>query len=164
MLFYCLLWSLVWHGCIATHDAHALSLGERTSVLIEAEIILDKHPKYVFGGHESEERGLDCSGFVYLVYRRAGLNVGRTTSRKMRLGLSGWDGVELDDEPFQVGDLVFWTWRGRPDRPDGHVGIIIRIGILEEVAHASARRGVVQDPVQGSLLDDISARVSIRNK
>ena len=162
--YYFLLWLLVLPGCIATPESLALSATDRISVWREAQAIIDKKPRYSWGGHVTEEKGLDCSGFVYLVYRRAGIPVGRTTSRNMRLGRSGWDGEDLGDQPFQIGDLVFWTWRERPDRPDGHVGIIMNNWGSVEAAHSSARRGVVQDALQGRFEEDISARISIRSQ
>ena len=126
----------------------------------EANLILEKHPKYQWGGDATEKNGLDCSGFVYLVFKRAGFAVGRTTSRNMRMGFCGWRGHEVQNESMQVGDLVFWTWRDQPQRPDGHVGIIMKTGDSEAAAHASARRGVVFQRIEGPLIDDISARIS----
>ena len=143
-------------------DAIGLTPLDRMAVWHEASLIQEKHPKYRWGGDVSEEKGLDCSGFVYLVFKRAGFAVARTTSRNMRLGLSGWSGVEIADEPFQVGDLVFWTWSDRPQRPDGHVGIIMEVGRREKVAHSSASRGVVTDEFTGKFIDDMSALISPR--
>lgn len=123
-------------------------------------MILEKRPRYQWGGAVNEELGLDCSGFVFLVYKRAGLCVGRTTSRNMRLGHNGWGGTEVRDGAMLVGDLIFWTWRQRPDRPDGHVGIVVRAGLrIDNVAHASPGRGVIEEAVHGRLKDEISARI-----
>lgn len=139
-----------------------MSQSDRLAVWVETRIIIDKKPRYGWGGAVAEEKGLDCSGFVYLVFKRAGFVVGRTTARNMRLGYSGWHGADAVDGQFQVGDLVFWTWRDQPQRPDGHVGIIMQTGVVEMVAHSSARRGVVLDGIEGVFLEDISARIILK--
>ena len=157
-----LLWFSVFPGCFATPDAEALTASDRVAVWREARIIVEKRPRYKWGGSVNEELGLDCSGFVFLVYRRAGLCVGRTTSRNMRMGLSGWGGTDVRDGAMLVGDLIFWTWRQRPDRPDGHVGIVMRSGTrIDVVAHASPGRGVILEALHGRLKEEISARISV---
>ncbi|WP_113928330.1 LysM peptidoglycan-binding domain-containing protein [Bacillus sp. P14.5] len=55
---------------------------------------------YVWGG--STPSGFDCSGFIYYVYKQAGMNVSRTSA----LGL--WNETTRVSNP-QPGDLVFFS-------------------------------------------------------
>ena len=121
-------------------------------------MLLDKSPKYVWGGSESYEKGLDCSGMLFFACRRAGLLVSRTTARNMALGRCGWDGVDIELRDYEELDIPFWSWRDHPDRPDGHVGIFFgwKNG-WPAVVHASQSRGrVVQDELKGVFLKDMT--------
>ena len=64
---------------------------------------------------------MDCSGFVYLVAKRLGRPVPRTTANKYWLMLESrarhWSEAEC-------GDLVWWTLKH--SRPYGHIGIMVR--------------------------------------
>lgn len=128
---------------------------------IETQKMLDRSPRYVWGGADPDveifdtqkkikARGVDCSGMVYYIARRAGLLVSRTTSRNMALGRGGWntDDVELRDSE----DPDIWWWTFSPDRPEGHVGI--SHGHTKDgdpaVVHASGSRGrVTTDAIRG---------------
>lgn len=71
---------------------------------------------YKFGGN-SVESGLDCSGFVRLVFKEAwGSNLPRTSAEISRVG------TPVDTKDLQPGDLVFYnTLR----RSFSHVGIYL---------------------------------------
>ena len=78
--------------------------------------------------------GLDCSGFVYVVYRDYdGTRLPLTVESLYRLD----DRVQLDD--LSYGDLVFFRTDGRKI---SHVGIYINNG---KFVHASESRGVAID-------------------
>lgn len=78
--------------------------------------------------------GLDCSGFVYVVYRDYdGTRLPLTVESLYRLE----DRVQLDD--LSYGDLVFFRADGRKV---SHVGIYISNG---KFVHASETRGVAID-------------------
>ena len=53
---------------------------------------------YVWGG--SSPKGFDCSGFIYYVYKQAGMNITRTNSE-------GYYARSYYVNNPQVGDLVF---------------------------------------------------------
>lgn len=149
----------VLHGSL--HTANALSHELQASFVRETRTILRRSPRYVWGGSTSEEKGLDCSGGIFLAATRAKIpGISRTTSRNMALGLGGWTGRTVAGlYDWSPGDLVFWTWRNKPERPDGHVGEI-HVGLksgLPEAIHASYSKGrMISSPFRGSMLRDIS--------
>lgn len=91
--------------------------------------------RYRFGGN-TPETGLDCSGFVKLVFERSiGLVLPRNTT-----GLST-AGREITVDELQAGDLVFYnTLR----RPFSHVGIYLGNG---KFVHAPSTGGYVRTEV-----------------
>ena len=78
---------------------------------------------YLFGG-TNPAVGLDCSGLVQLVYRRAGLSVPRTAQQQYDATL------RVDRDHLRPGDLVFFA-RTYADPHDWitHVGIFIGDGL-----------------------------------
>ena len=122
-------------------------------------IIIDRHPAYSWGGSESEQKGVDCSGYLYLAAKRSGIPVKRITAIQMRFGAGGWIGRDTDLGHAGELDLVWWTWINKPHRPHGHVGVFLigrKSGLLE-VTHSSSSRGVVFQELKGIFLRDISA-------
>lgn len=69
---------------------------------------------YVWGG--SSTSGFDCSGFIYYVYKQAGLDVARTNT-------IGYDARSYDVSNPVPGDLVFFANTYRPGI--SHMGIYI---------------------------------------
>ncbi|MGD7024360.1 LysM peptidoglycan-binding domain-containing protein [Rossellomorea vietnamensis] len=69
---------------------------------------------YVWGG--AVPSGFDCSGFIYYVYKQAGMNVSRTNA----IGL--WNETTKVSNP-QPGDLVFFSNTYKPGI--SHVGIYL---------------------------------------
>lgn len=69
---------------------------------------------YVWGG--SSTSGFDCSGFIYYVYKQAGLDVSRTNT-------TGFDARSYDVSKPIPGDLVFFSNTYRPGI--SHMGIYI---------------------------------------
>jgi hypothetical protein len=119
----------------------------------ELQKIIDRRPRYVWGGSESEAKGLDCSGYIFLAARRAGLNVRRTTAIRMAEGESGWKGMTLSSIDKDHLDLIFWTFK--TERPHGHVGAVWQHP--KQATHASSSKGcVVVAPIKGPLEDNIS--------
>ncbi|MEX2254425.1 MAG: C40 family peptidase [Acidimicrobiia bacterium] len=76
---------------------------------------------YVYGGTDPAV-GLDCSGFVQLVYRRMGVELPRVTYDQVRSGqpVSSLAEARPGDLIFSVGD--------RGQRVNGHVGIYLGNG------------------------------------
>lgn len=117
---------------------------------------------YVWGADDPYHGKADCSGYIDGVtgkaFRNAGLPVSRTTAFNMRMGLSGWEGKDIPLSEAQDFDLIFWTWRDKPERPHGHVGVILKGTQNKLVTHASmAAKRVVHTPLEGVLERDISA-------
>jgi len=69
---------------------------------------------YVWGG--SSKSGFDCSGFIYYVYKQAGLDVARTNT-------TGYDARSYDVSNPVPGDLVFFSDTYRPGI--SHMGIYL---------------------------------------
>ncbi|QBP42029.1 C40 family peptidase [Paenisporosarcina antarctica] len=69
---------------------------------------------YVWGG--SSTSGFDCSGYIYYVYKQAGLDVSRTNT-------TGFDARSYDISNPVPGDLVFFSNTYRPGI--SHMGIYI---------------------------------------
>lgn len=118
--------------------------------------IIAKHPQYTWGGAESLAQGLDCSGYIFLAGKWAGIpGITRTTALRMSLGLGGWHGRDIDLSDADECDLSFWTFY--EDRQNGHVGALVRGPDGEmHVTHASSRRGVVLDDFDGVLLQKLT--------
>lgn len=77
------------------------------------------------------QRGVDCSGFVYLTFReKLGRKLPRTTQEQLR------QGKRVARSELTVGDLVFF----RTGFKTRHVGIYLG---EEQFLHASSSRGVM---------------------
>jgi hypothetical protein len=135
------------------------------------DTIIRSKPRYVWGG--ISEQGIDCSGYLFLAAKRAAIpGIKRTTAYEMAHGRGGWVGVDiLPDSVFgnvEECDIPFWTWRDRPDRPYGHVGVfLIGSSGLLEVTHSSESAGyVVLVPFAGPLVRDLAKirRLTIGDK
>jgi hypothetical protein len=123
----------------------------------ELKTVVRAHPRYLWGGSEDVQKGLDCSGYLYYTARRAGFPVHRTTSLQMSRGSGGWVGRNILFRDTREMDVIWWTFTA--NRPNGHLGTLIRhpsTGV-PAVTHASSKRGVVADYIQGTLFRDISA-------
>lgn len=85
---------------------------------------------YVYGG--SSANGLDCSGFVSIVYRELGVTLPRTSREQFTTG------VAVQPPDLEPGDLVFFDTLGRG--AVSHVGIYLGGG---EFIHAASNPGKV---------------------
>jgi len=89
---------------------------------------------YKKGG--SSAMGMDCSGFVHVVFDKSiNLDLGRTTSEQFKLG------QEVKKRDLKYGDLVFFDFTGEKKKVT-HVGIYVG---NSQFVHASTTRGVVTD-------------------
>jgi len=108
---------------------------------------------YQFGG--SSPSGMDCSGFVQYVFRKAlGLSLPRSVAELVRTGRP----VSLGELRF--GDLLFFR-NARTKKLD-HVGIYLSNG---QFAHASRSQGVTFSSLNSSYYRDrlVSARRVLRD-
>ncbi len=140
----------------AGREAQALSDNYRKSLKEQLAFIIAKHPKYTWGGSEDLSIGLDCSGYLFLACKWAGVpGITRTTSLRMSQGLGGWHGVDIHPSLADECDLPFWTMS--PERPNGHVGAFLRTKSDRlKVTHASSARGVVLDDLHGQLATNLT--------
>lgn len=74
---------------------------------------------YVYGG-TSLTSGVDCSGFIYSVYKNFGITLNRTSRDQIK------NGVAVSKNNLQPGDLVFFNTGG--NTPISHVGMYIGNG------------------------------------
>lgn len=143
-------------------NAYSLSDGYKRAVRDRFHMLLYMRPeiRYVWGAAEPLNSKADCSGYIFWVFHDAGLPVHRTTAIEMRKGLSGWVGKDIPLDQADETDIIWWTWKDKPDRPHGHVGAFFvgQGSNLLEVTHASSNAGhVVIQPITGVLLRDVSA-------
>jgi hypothetical protein len=153
-----LLLSLAFFGSVSRVEA----MGPEYQKAFERELrrIIDRNPRYVWGGSMSEKQGLDCSGYLFLAAHRAGLPVARTTAARMMIGENGWIGISVPLNISKQLDLVGWTFKRQFD----HVGVLWHDN--RHVSHASSRRGVVVDDLKGTLRSNITRirRLSIGDR
>ncbi len=115
IIFFC----LVMGGCASRPPAKALAVGQG----IARHALRYKGIPYRYGG--ASPRGFDCSGLVYYVHRKHGLNVPRTAEDQ-------WEKAdEVDDDELYPGDLLFFRlpkrawWNLFGLRKNWHVGIYV---------------------------------------
>jgi cell wall-associated NlpC family hydrolase len=118
----------------------------------QLEQIIDANPRYRWGGAESVRQGLDCSGYLYLAAKRAGIPVQRHTALGMFHGSGGWLAVDIPRSAARDLDLVWFTLK--VTRPHGHVGVFWDDN--EHFTHAGRSRGVVVSPVDPYWTDKVS--------
>lgn len=151
-----LLWCLSLALCCAGPDAFGLAEPYRRSLQSQLTFIIAKHPPYAWGGANDLEKGVDCSGYLFLAAKWAGIpGITRTTSARMAQGLGGWNSRPIGLRQALACDLVFWTFT--EGRPNGHVGAFLadRAG-RRMVTHASQRRGVIGEELDGQLLRGVT--------
>ncbi|MFN0110193.1 MAG: C40 family peptidase [Blastocatellia bacterium] len=83
----------------------------------------------------TDDRGYDCSGFVWRVFQEAGIDLTRTSARTLWKTLP----EATEDEETEFGTLVFFEGLS-------HVGIV-RDGY--SFYHASTSQGVIRSPYSG---------------
>jgi len=91
---------------------------------------------YRRGGSLQTSHSSDCSGFVQFIYKKANIDLPRSSSEQAREGAIV--ARNLDFAMMRPGDLLFFR---RGGRQIGHVGIYLGDG---KMIHASGRRlGVI---------------------
>lgn len=130
-------------GVIAPEDLKEYSFlsGARKRIVDEALKLAaqDTWLKYTFGSADPENGGLDCSGSVYYVLQKAGLELPRSSAAQFTwvreekaLVEVPSSGVTLESGVFAKltpGDLLFWSGTYEPkdgrDVPVSHVQIFL---------------------------------------
>ena len=78
-----------------------------------------KGKKYKYG--TSGPNSFDCSGFIYYTYNQFGIQIGRSSRDQYQQGVK----IELND--VQPGDLVFFYRGKRSKKYIGHVAMVISV-------------------------------------
>lgn len=135
----------------AGREALALESALKRSFYRQLKFIAAKKPPYSWGGASDLSKGLDCSGYIFLAAKWAGLpGVARTTSLRMAMGLGGWTGHDATIDQASQCDLIFWTLTA--SRPHGHVGAVMESKKDNiHVAHASQTKGVIHEKMNDYL-------------
>jgi len=153
------LWLLLcWSLALSSAGPEAWALGKhyQRSLKRQFNFIISKHPRYLWGGSSDLEKGLDCSGYLFLAAKWAAIpGITRTTSVRMSMGSGGWTGRDISLDEADECDLTFWTFAD--NRPCGHVGALLRDanGKLK-VTHAGVRRGVVLENLRGPMFPNLT--------
>jgi murein DD-endopeptidase len=107
-------------GCGGSEGLHQPQSSFRSNPTTHSAVTFAKRQvgtPYHYGG-SSPQRGFDCSGLIYYSYRRAGLDVPRTTD-----GL--YDSTfPVDPRSLHQGDLLFFSIKGKVS----HVGLYVGNG------------------------------------
>jgi cell wall-associated NlpC family hydrolase len=96
-----------------------------------------KGGKYIWGG--TSPKGFDCSGYVQYLYKKHNVNLPRTAWAQSKQGIS------VNKEDLQKGDLLFFLTDKKRGIPVTHVGIYIGNG--EFIHAASKKRGIIISPI-----------------
>jgi hypothetical protein len=149
-----LLWFLVF-------PVRALAPEYKVSLTNELNWFILQKPRYVMSNSIKPDdpisMGVDCSRYLFLACKRAGIPVLRTTSLGISRGQAGWLGKDIELDDAEALDVPFWTFKA--ERPHGHVGIFLVSdkSKLLEVTHSSpSRGGIVLEQLKGKLLTGIS--------
>lgn len=89
---------------------------------------------YKYGG--TTKSGVDCSGFVYMVYKAV---FGKTLTRQSA-GMLNDNCTKITKSQLREGDLVFFRTDGKKSSTPNHVGIYLK---ENKFIHASTSKGVV---------------------
>jgi hypothetical protein len=133
------------------------------SVKQKIDIIQSRSTLYLWGAAGDIKEGVqrfDCSGYLHFCFFTSGVALKRTTAYRMRLGLDNWEGKDINIYDVDDLDIPFWSWRNSPNRPFGHVGILLigKKSKLLEVTHASStKKKIVMHPLEGVFIRDLSA-------
>ena len=100
---------------------------------------------YSWGGTDLEN-GVDCSGFVYAVYKEFGIPLSRSSA-----SMEAENGYFIDKDELQAGDLVFFDNDG--NETIDHVGIYMHDGYY---IHSSS--GKTTGVIISSLYDSYSTQ------
>ena len=104
---------------------------------------------YVWGGTNLKS-GVDCSGFVYSVYKNFGISLNRSSASMAS------NGVPVSKNELVAGDLVLFDTTGANDGGISHVGIYMGDG---QYIHSSS--GKVKGVIISNLNDDYSRRTYV---
>ncbi|MBP5366276.1 MAG: C40 family peptidase [Bacteroidales bacterium] len=111
-----------------------VSITSKDNKALYAEIAEWLGTPYRYGGNSKS--GVDCSGFVYAVYKAV---YGRTLTRQSA-GMLTNDCKAISKGELREGDLIFFRTDGKKSSTPNHVAIYLKDN---KFAHASSSKGVV---------------------
>lgn len=115
-------------GAAAPGGALGRTSGAATGAILAAKSAIGR--PYVWGG-ESKAGGFDCSGLIQWAYRKAGVNLPRTTYDQIKVGHKvAWG-------QFKPGDLIFSDFEGTGNPT--HVVMYIGGGKVVAAPHTGSR-------------------------
>jgi cell wall-associated NlpC family hydrolase len=88
---------------------------------------------YLYAGKTTE--GFDCSGFIYHVYNKFGIELPAGSTNQYQ------EGEPIAKEEISIGDLVFFKGYEDPSDNVGHVGIVISVEEEIHFIHSSSGGG-----------------------
>lgn len=119
-----------------------IKLQRKADSLVNFALSLKGAP-YRYGGESP--KGFDCSGFVFHIYRKFGLDHINRSSRTQAM-----QGSPVSVEEIQKGDLLFFTGTNPQIKEVGHVGIVItEPGEEVQFVHSSSNGGVKISDLSG---------------
>lgn len=153
---------IIFISIVFASSCFALPPNIEQTVKQKIDIIQAKSTLYVWGAKGEEKDGIqkfDCSGYLHFCFFTSGVPVKRSTAYRMKLGLDNWEGKDIDIYDAKDLDIPFWSWRTSPNRPFGHVGMILigKKSKLLEVTHASStKKKIVMHPLEGVFIRDLA--------
>lgn len=122
----------------SAHKSNCSKLGVNASstdnARLYSECALWLGASYKYGG--TTKSGVDCSGFVYMVYKAV---FGKTLTRQSA-GMLTDNCTKITKNQLREGDLVFFRTDGKKSSTPNHVGIYLK---ENKFIHASTSKGVV---------------------
>ena len=131
------LFSLVISSCSSTKKATKAKRTHRKTTAVADRIVRNavayKGTRYKYGG--TSKSGMDCSGLVYVAFKKEGISIHRVSSAMAAKGKN----VSL--KKVKRGDLLFF--RTTRKRKITHVGLVtsVKKGVVYFI-HATTKRGV----------------------
>lgn len=90
---------------------------------------------YKYGG-QNIDSGLDCSGFVYNVFRNFKVNAPRTSYSYTH------EGIEVKMEDAKIGDIILFTGSNHSSGIVGHLGIITQTSPRLQFIHSASGNNI----------------------
>lgn len=116
--------------------AEAKSIAETRNLVVKETLTYLNTP-YLWGGMHPET-GMDCSGFVKIIYSKAGINLTRVSKEQFA------ETAYLKPNAVLPGDIIFFAMKNPGTSKVDHVGIYVGKGFF---VHASFSSGIHIDSV-----------------
>ena len=138
-IIYLLLFSVIFASCKSKSSVTSSNRKSEKKTTKLAENIVDYATdylgtKYKYGG--TTNKGLDCSGLVYISYKEYEVLLPRSSYDMSKYG------KKIKERDTQIGDLIFFKTNGKS--VINHVGLVTEIdGDEIKFIHSSTKKGVI---------------------